>query len=187
MYIRPARKTDAQDALPLIYQVISGFSGTLLGSRTEQEFHEVIADFFQAENNRFSYQNYLVAEVGQRVAGLLLLYHGRDAEVLDRPILEHARRVKNNPTFRLDKEADEDEWYIDTLSVSPDYAGQGIGTALMKAAEEQVRQRQDRKLALLVEEENTRAHRLYQHLGYKEDKKTMLYGISLLHMVKFLA
>jgi ribosomal protein S18 acetylase RimI-like enzyme len=161
-----------------------GISSILTGSEHEPEILTILAQFFQAENNRLSYHNALVAEEEQHVVGTIVTYYGRDDVHLDRPIIEHLQRLVHNAEVGLDKEADDDEYYIDTLSVSPEHAGRGIGSALMQAAEQRARQLQHKKIALNVDEENERAFRLYKHLGYQTEKIVYLYGHPYQHMVK---
>lgn len=164
-----------------------GISSILTGSEHEPEILAILAQFFQAEGNRLSYRNALVAEEEQRIVGIIVTYYGRDAVGLDRPIIEHLQRLVHNSSITLDKEADDDEFYIDTLSVSPDYAGRGIGTTLMQATEQRAWQLQHKKIALNVDEENERAYRLYQHLGYQTEKIVYLYGHPYQHMLKRLS
>jgi ribosomal protein S18 acetylase RimI-like enzyme len=182
--IRPAHKTDAITAAALIQQASVGISSILTGSEHEPEILAILAHFFQAEDNRLSYRNALVAEEEQQVVGIIVTYYGRDAANLDRPIIEHLQHLVHNASVGLDKEADDDEFYIDTLSVSPDYAGRGIGTALLQAAEQRARQLQHKKLSLNVDEENERAYNLYKRLGYQTEKIVYLYGHPYQHMLK---
>jgi len=163
-----------------------GISSILTGSEHEPEILAILAQFFQAEDNRLSYRNALVAEEEQQVVGIIIIYYGRDDVDLDRPIIEHLQGLVHNASVSLDKEADDDEFYIDTLSVSPDYAGRGIGTALLQAAEQRARQLQHKKLSLNVDEENKRAYNLYKRLGYQTEKIVYLYGHPYQHMLKYL-
>ncbi|GER87260.1 acetyltransferase [Dictyobacter vulcani] len=185
MEIRPARKADSAMAIPLILQANGDIATTLTGSDQMPEILQIMTSFFEGEENRLSYQNTLVAEEDGHAVGILILYHGSQAAVLDRPLIERLRQLKQDPSLTLDKEADEDEWYIDTLSVSPTYAGRGIATALIEAAEERVRPADgEAKIALLVDKDNYRAYRLYQHLNYQQDKVVQIYQHPFLHMVK---
>lgn len=58
---------------------------------------------------------------------------------------------------------------LDSLKVNEDYRRQGIGTALIAACEEQVRERPDlpQCMALNVLRDNESAQRLYTRLGYE--------------------
>jgi ribosomal protein S18 acetylase RimI-like enzyme len=54
------------------------------------------------------------------------------------------------------------------VAVDPDRRGQGLGRAIMTAAEDWLRQRGIAKLQLLVRRENTKAGAFYETLGYDE-------------------
>ena len=54
------------------------------------------------------------------------------------------------------------------VAVDPDRRGHGFGRAIMKAAEDWLRQRGIAKLQLLVRRENTGAGAFYETLGYDE-------------------
>ncbi len=184
--IRPAYITDATPVVALLQQVLLDAGQILTGATHEPDVLAVLAQFFRSEDNRLSYRNTLIAEEEQQIVGVIVTYYGLDAARLDRPIIEHLRCITNDPSISLDKEADEDEFYIDVLSVSSQYAGRGIGTALMLAAEQLARHRQYKKMGLNVEEENVRAYRLYNRLGYQKDKIIYLYSNPYHHLVKHL-
>lgn len=56
--------------------------------------------------------------------------------------------------------------YLDDLSVTEKYRSQGIGTALIRQAEEYAKELKLREICLHVEKTNVSARRLYQRLGY---------------------
>jgi ribosomal protein S18 acetylase RimI-like enzyme len=189
MSIRPARPSDSHAAVPLIQAVFDMLSGHFAPEEDKGDNsvrYAWLEDWFQQENNRFSYQQVLVKEVEGQVVGVIHIYHGSEAEALDRPLNEHIRRLYNDPTFTLDQEAELDEFYIDTLSISPAFSRRGYGTALIRAAEERARELHYDKIAINVDDDNEGACRLYQRLGYENDKEWVLYGKRYLHMVKYL-
>ncbi|HBY78411.1 MAG TPA: GNAT family N-acetyltransferase, partial [Cyanobacteria bacterium UBA11148] len=57
--------------------------------------------------------------------------------------------------------------HVFLLYVMPDYRRQGIGSALMRYAENWARARGDRQIGLQVFQANQPALDLYQHLGYQ--------------------
>lgn len=185
--IRAARKEDAQTAIPLFITVHSGFVKTLAGSMSEQGVLAALIQFFQAEGNRLSYRNILVAEGEPGIVGLLLAYHGSASDELDRPLIAYMRDVCKNPTLTLDREARVDEFYIDTVVVASAFANQGIGTSLMGAVEEWVQRLHYNKLALNVYHENEGAYRLYQRLGYSVSEEIYIASRRYFHMVKSLS
>jgi ribosomal protein S18 acetylase RimI-like enzyme len=167
--------------------VHSGFARILAGSMNEQDVLATLIQFFQTERNRLSYQNTLVAEGEQGIVGLLLAYYGSLSDDLDRPLIEHMRSVCDNPALTLDREASEDEFYIDTVVVASACANQGIGTALMGAVEEWAQRLHYNKLSLNVYHENEGAYRLYQRLGYSVSEEIYIANRSYFHMVKCLS
>jgi ribosomal protein S18 acetylase RimI-like enzyme len=179
MSIHPARPSDSHAVARLVQTVFDMMFGNFAPAGQQEDNparYAWLEDWFQQENNRFSYQQVLVKEVEGQVVGAILIYHGSEAEALDRPLNERLRRLRNDPTFTMDREAELDEFYIDTLSVAPAFSRRGYGTALIQAAEEKARELHSNKIAINVDEDNEGAYRLYHRLGYETDKERMLYG-----------
>jgi ribosomal protein S18 acetylase RimI-like enzyme len=68
--------------------------------------------------------------------------------------------------------------HIFLLYVKPEYRKQGIGTALMKYAENWAKERGDRQLGLQVFTNNQAAFNLYQRLGYIPQSYLMIKSIK---------
>ena len=188
MSIRPARPSDYHAAARLIQSALDEITSNFSGEEDREDNPDRyvwLEDLFQQIGNRFSYQQILVKEVEDQVVGIILLYHGSEVEELDRPLNERLRRVRQDPTATLEREAEPDEFYIDALAVSSAFEGRGYGTSLIRAAEEKVQELHYPKIALNVDQHNARAYRLYQHLGYQTDKERTLYGEPFFHMVKY--
>ncbi len=64
---------------------------------------------------------------------------------------------------------DEDYIYLDDLSVTEKYRNRGIGTRMMKDAEQYARDTGVTAVIFHVEKSNESAHRLYERLGYRND------------------
>lgn len=91
----------------------------------------------------FSYQFIRVAEPRSEVVGLVLSFGGREEERLNAAI-----------GWRLEREAEDDEWYVDALAVFTNWGRQGIGARLLQAAEQQGCHQRYPKIALNVAQEN---------------------------------
>jgi ribosomal protein S18 acetylase RimI-like enzyme len=85
-------------------------------------------------------------------------------------------------------------YYICGLAVFPDYRQRGIATHLMQLAEQQAIAKGLPQVSLIVFEQNTRAKRLYDRLGYREIKRAAVVPHPLIEasgdallMVKLLA
>ena len=86
----------------------------------------------------------------------------------------------------LEREAQDDEWYVDALAVIKNWGRKGIGACLVQTAEWQARQHQYPKIALHVAQGNTQALNLYAHLHYVVTQQTFLYQRPYVCMIKTL-
>ncbi|EFM08417.1 GCN5-related N-acetyltransferase [Paenibacillus curdlanolyticus YK9] len=184
MIIRAAEAGDAEAVAQLIYEAIDDIAFQLTGEETEERATKGLRELFLQPGNRFSSGQVLVAVHEGAVAGMILCYYGSEAEALDAPIKERLRIVRGDAQPIIDKEADEDEYYIDSIAVFPAYRGLGIAKALLHAAEEAGITLGYQRIALNVEYENERAHRLYRSLGYVQDKDVSINGHAYRHMAK---
>lgn len=110
----------------------------------------------------FSHVNARVAEVGRRVAGMLLGY--RLPEPDDPGDLDQCPPVVR-PLLELEALAP-GSWYVNAVATDPACRGQGVGTRLMAEAEALARDSGAATLSLIVAEGNAGAVRLYERLGY---------------------
>lgn len=186
MTIRRATNLDASAVARLILLAIKDIGYKLTGKRAEAEVLEQLMRFYVNEGNRFSKELFLIKENGQNIAGMILCYHGSEADSLNKPIMEHLIQLDGIEVVQIDQEADEDEFYIDALAVSPVYQGMGYAKQLLEAAEQQALQFNYDKIALNVDQTNEKALRLYQNLGYDADKVITIDGRPYWHMSKML-
>lgn len=174
--IRPAQPADAERAAELLY---SAYTHTQVAYPLTEDHDramiERLRDYYRREGNRFSYQNILVAEVSAQVVGLVLSFGGREEARLNAAVGNW-----------LEREAADDEWYVDALAVFTNWGRQGIGARLLKAAEWQGRQRHYARVALHVAPGNTPAENLYAHRRYVAAQQAVLYGRPFVRMVKTL-
>lgn len=184
VYIRRATPEDAEKAAVLTRLAIKEIAEELTGETEEETILAVLADFFRKSGNRISYENTFVSEHNGEVSGLIIAYHGKDAKGLDEPIVERLRRKMKDSSITLDKEAENDDFYLDTLCVDPNFQGKGIGSALIQYVEEYAKEKGYPRVSLVVEDVNEGANRLYNRLGYKKIKTIMISGYEFGYMVK---
>ena len=87
--IRKATVQDKHHAAILIHEAIHDIADTLTGETENEKIHKTLADYFSQHHNRLSYRNTIVITEEGRIAGILIAYHGKDAEQLDEPIHSH--------------------------------------------------------------------------------------------------
>ena len=172
--LRPARPNDAERAAVLLYSAyIHRQLSYPLHEEAENRFIERLERFFRETGNRFSYQSIQVAERRSEVVGLVLSFGGREE-----------KRLNADIGWWLEREANDDEWYVDALAVFTNWGRKGIGTHLLQAAEQQALQQHYPKIALNVAQENEQALSLYQHLHYVVTQEIFLYHRPHVRMVK---
>ena len=174
--IRPAQPGDAEVAAILLYSAYTYTPVTYpFQEEHENTFIERLQRFFRQDGNRFSYQNIQIAEQSATIVGLILSFGGRDEVPL------------NAATGNwLEREAKDNEWYIDALAVLKNWSHKGIGTYLLHAAEQQARQHRYSQVALNVAQGNKEAIDLYTHLHYVVVQEAFLYQRPYIRMVKTL-
>jgi ribosomal protein S18 acetylase RimI-like enzyme len=96
------------------------------------------------------------------VAGALIGYPLTEATTPEE-IAEQPELIR--PLMALEAEAP-GHWYVNVVSVFPEFRGQGLGTLLLAEAERIGRPVAPEGLAIIVSAANTGAVRLYQRVGF---------------------
>lgn len=180
--LRQARPEDGTAAAPLIVNAIGDIANHMTAQQEPQMVLDKISNMIRGKNTRHSHRFTYIAETRNALAGVLVLYHGSEAEALDRFLYDELRKSGHERT--IEREAHLDEWYIDTVSVDTAFQGNGIGTALLRHAEKVVSAKGGGKLALNVDTGKEAAIRLYQRLGYTISEPWTIIGEPFHHMVK---
>lgn len=117
------------------------------------------------------------ATVDGKLCGLLTFqtadqefYHLNLVSAFTRFLPWRAVRMLFNLILLVDDGVGPDEFVVDSLAVDPSYRGMGVGTTLMRRAEEKARSMGKRRMSLWVIGENEGAIRLYERLGYETTK-----------------
>jgi ribosomal protein S18 acetylase RimI-like enzyme len=182
--IRQAQPADAEQAAPLIIDAIGDIAKRMTGETEWDKVEQELCVLFKRKDNRHSHLYTYIAELDEKVAGIMVLYSGADAPELDQNLSEWLiKKGAANP--EVDAESLTDELYIDTVCIDPAFRGKGIGTKLFEYAEEVAKQKNSAKLSLNVETQKEPAIRLYKRLGYEIVSPWTIIGEPFHHMVKF--
>lgn len=184
IHIRPAQPADANNAVPLIIDAIGDIANRLTGETEEEKVTQRLLELFKRNDNRHSYLHTYIAELDGQVAGILVLYPGKEAPSLDRNLATWLIE-RGVQTPEIDAESLPDELYIDTVCIVPAFRGKGIGTQLFAFTEKLAKQEGFTKLSLNVETQKEPAIRLYKRLGYEIVSPWTIIGEPFHHMVKF--
>lgn len=181
--LRQAQPSDVDAVIPLLHSAIGDIGNMLAGTNDTAQMLETLGQWFTQSGNRLSYEQVYVLEREGKIAGFFLAYHGSDIAALDAPIIAQLR-AQGLSGDEVIPEARPDEYYLDSIAVSPDYQGQGIGTLLIDEFEQMARKLHHTKLLLIVDLDNVRAKALYERLGYTEDGQILVHGHPYYRMVK---
>ncbi|MGE4383429.1 MAG: GNAT family N-acetyltransferase [Arcobacter sp.] len=181
--IKQAQKNNISNISFLIFNAIHNIANTLTGENEEKEILKTLDFYITMEINRLSYKNIYTYEIENQIVGLILAYNSNDVKKLDTPILEHLK-TKNIFLDSFEKECFEDEFYIDTVSVSPNFQGKGIAKELFIYIEKKAKELGFDKVSLLVDFENPKALALYEKLGFKKNTILKVSNHNYHHMIK---
>ncbi len=128
----------------------------------EQSPLDVGTERARRETGGFCYKNAVVLRAGHDVAGMMLGYPIErapedDPDDLPAPVA---------PFVALEKHS-VGSWYINALAVFPEYRGKGMGSLLLRQAENRAKQTSFRELSIQVYAQNFGAVRLYERHGFK--------------------
>jgi len=157
---RAAKKEDCRTIAEL-YSISSDGVADYIWSKLAEDGENILdvgQRRYEQEESVFSYKNCIIAERDKKIAGMLVAFPMKcDGKIAEDPVLAPYSKLEADNSF-----------YICGVALKPEYRGQGIGTQLIKLAEQQARMRKFHTLSLVVFEQNERAIKLYKALGYRE-------------------
>ncbi len=164
--IRPARKSDAAALAILVDIAGEGMPAYMWSTLKEpaQSAFEFGRSRAARDSGGFSYRNATVAEVDGEVAAALVGYRLDDPyDTGDLNVLPEMVR----PLVLLEAKAP-GTWYVNVLAAFPEFRGQGLGSTLLKVAEDKAQASGADALSIIVAGANKGAVKLYERAGYRE-------------------
>lgn len=177
--IRKAKKDDCKIVIDLLAIAMQDMIYKISASDNYDEAIKVLYSYYLAENNRLSYQNIYVYEENNQIIAAMCFYDGKNANYLDK-ILNINAKMKHKTAIL--KECKND-FYIDSISVCAKHQNKGIASKLILYAY-QIAKENNKKLSLIVDENNHKARKLYEKLGFIFSEYKKLYGHKYLYMLK---
>ncbi|TNE78187.1 MAG: GNAT family N-acetyltransferase [Gammaproteobacteria bacterium] len=170
---RAAKKEDCR-AIAELYSISSDGVADYIWTKLANEGEDILdvgQRRYEEEESVFSYKNCIIVEKDKNVIGMLVAFPMlSDGEISEDPVLAPYSALEADNSF-----------YICGVALKPEYRGQGIGTELMRLAEQQAKIRKFNLLSLVVFEENQEALKLYRRLGYEEVKREKIVPHPLIH------
>ncbi len=171
--IRPANPTFVEGLAyaKFLDQAADGFIRFMLGAK----FAEVIADTFATPAHDFSFENVLVAERDAVILGTAAGYTAQQHSSCSDEVLRKARgfsalrmslvQMVSGSLWRFLNSIENGDFYLQSIAVSSECRGEGIGSLLIDAMEERATATEATRLVLDVAAKNEGARRLYERRG----------------------
>ena len=163
--IRPARKADAAEIALLVNIAVHGSvaAGWAHDRQAEGTYEPLEVGRLEMlrEDTPFGWKSATMAEADGEVAGMLLGYRKADEY---EPVPKHAW-APMQPILELEAEA-KGLWFISMLGVHKTWRGRGVGSVLLDQADSLAAATQARGQALIVEDANEGARKLYASRGF---------------------
>lgn len=178
--MRKAEIKDYVEGAELIYMTAPYFYRYLFAS-DEKRVKKVLELLFTKPNNLFSYQNAWILEENDKIVGLALAISSSMKKYLRKSIIYYKEIIKINGFIKFIKmfmcrrklkkiftPLSDDEFYIISLAVIPEYRNKGYGKRLLKIVEREAKKQGFSKISVDVELTNFHAHNMYLKMGYKD-------------------
>ncbi|MBP1044001.1 GNAT family N-acetyltransferase [Vagococcus sp. BWB3-3] len=184
--IRSAKKSDVDQIVPLVMIILKDMELVFLKKYGEEKLVEVLKLAFADENFRFGYARGIVLEEENEILGVAFGYLDSEESTIDEPLKAAYRKlgIPEDEVMFGDKEAFENEWYLDSIAVRADQRGRGIGAKLLEALPKFATKQGANKIGLSVDDVNPRAKQLYIRQGFKEVGRAVISGHQYDHMQK---
>ena len=171
---RPARKSDASEIALLVNIAVHG--GMAQGWAHDDEAEDTYEPLevgrleMMRDDTEFGWKSATMAEVDGEVVGMLLGYRKDDAFT---PVPASVTGFMR-PIEELEAESN-GHWFISMLGVHKHWRSKGVGSVLLEAADGKRDETRANGLALIVEDVNEGARRLYERRGFAvTDKRPMV-------------
>ncbi len=176
LVIRFAKPSDSKKVAQLIVQAMGELAMKFCNADEPESAVPVFEYFFGLADNQYSFKNTLVYENELGVVGAINAYDGAMLEAYRRPFFDYLTERFGLVDFNPEPETESGEFYLDTISVDPIARGRGIGKLLIVAGIDLAKDLGHKRVGLLVDVNNSRALKLYQHMGFRVSNEKSFMG-----------
>lgn len=193
MALRQATIADSDQCVALIRLAIGDLAEKYIGFQKTHQISEALRSLFETNTSRFYYENIYLIEEEDKIIGQVTIYPADEMLTMNQDFLPFLESAKDENVFLTDdyikevlesKEADDGEFYIDSLAVFPEYQGNGYGKTLLEYAERVALLKGFGKVSLLADIHNDKAIYIYEQMGYQKTETRSLLGHEFYKMIK---
>lgn len=183
--IRKAHQTDADAIADAVMMALGNeLCSDLAGDKSMECVKQLFTQLAEMEDSQYSYRNTLIAETEDgAVAGACIGYDGELLKKLRERFFETAQTILNKDFRGMSDETTDNEFYIDTSAVFPQYIGHGIGKRLLLEKAVLGNRQTGKPIGLLVDKDNPDAKRLYLSVGFRPSGERPFAHILMDHLI----
>lgn len=172
--IRQANIDDQEKVCDLILMAASVLFEDITQSDNSAAHKELLKKYYVLPDNKFSYENILVYEHEDDIAGCVVFY-----ETSKEPLYnKNMENISKNYTFDL--EGIPGTIYIDSIAVKEAYQGLGISKELFNY----IFKHYEQDLSLLVEQHKETTKAYYERLGFENQGLKILFNAPVYEMLR---
>lgn len=186
MQIQAAQLKDVPQIVKLIKVILEEMELPALHELSNTQLTQLFEKTFASPEYQGQLANLIVAKDQDEVLGVMFGYIGQNEQALFDVFKRYYSELSIPKTTVIfsDAEADKDEWYLNSLCVSEAHRGQGIGTQLLNYLPTIGEHVHTHEIGLLVDFENPQAAKLYQRVGFKNERVQVVAGHHYYHLKK---
>lgn len=177
--VRSAKKEDAVVIAKAVAMAIG--DEVALRSYCGNEYLAVLTKIARRDDTQYSWRYALIAEINGVAAGAIVGYNGAQLHSLREgtfAVLQESVGVVPSIT----DETEDGEYYLDSVGVTPEFQGLGIGRSLIEAFCEKAFTEGHERVGLIVDNDNPQAERLYSSLGFERVGTRLFFGHQMWHL-----
>lgn len=186
--IRPAKKTDAEQFVPIVMQILNDMELKVIADIGADKIQDLLVAAFVEPDYRYGYKQALVYADDQtdRVLGICVGYPAAKEATIDDALTPYLAKfgIPEDTQLFTDVESKPGEWYLDSLAVAPEAQKHGIGGQLLDYLPDYLRQKGETTISLNVDFGNAKAKRLYLKHGFVSDGDLMIGSHHYEHLVR---
>ncbi|MRJ08467.1 GNAT family N-acetyltransferase [Ornithobacterium rhinotracheale] len=179
--IRKAEPSDYKAIARYLLMAMEDIVYKFIGQEDKDKALDFLEHFTPEKGNQYSYENCHVILHNGEVIGAANVYDGDNLAALRTPVKKYVEET-HAKDFSPEDETEAGEYYLDTLGIDPAYRGKGLGTQLLNFLITEYTVKRHKPLGLLVDNDNPKAKKLYEILGFKKVADKTLVGKKMEHL-----
>jgi ribosomal protein S18 acetylase RimI-like enzyme len=181
MIIRKAKIEDSDAIATYILLAMEEIVYKFIGEKSLEKAKQFLENLINKKANQYSYENCWVIEIENEVVAVAIVYDGAKLQELREPVVNEIKSMFNRD-FNPENETEAGEYYIDSIGVSPQQQGKGLGSKLFQFLIDEYVYKRNETLGLLVDKDNPNAKKLYLKLGFEIVGEKTLAGKNMEHL-----